>query len=365
MVEMGYDNHRKRVNLIYEKNGVNISKVTHAGREFSVKTAREYEATIDGAKVLGSWSDSGSFKPCYNRALPVDALLGVAMFDGARPEAHFLAREFLESPRELTVQIFPWVEDELLALEAREKANPFARDIALRQLFKLLVLFCTVVLQDGVILYKRYPDSHLFNYPPFNSIKFQQFAAASVNRLADIEAKANLALRNLPQNLVCRFQGAIAGVSLAQHAERDETRAYIQRLESQIQLLTPQFMEQSMSKGKDRSRRTQMTPVAIPSPPFSIPDPPAQATMSEFTTVSFDPFDGANNLPFMPALFDFSVPIESSASGADLNHSLAIPGLSTSPHSPASTPTPSFVDPPIPSASVSRLPKCRHGTFSR
>jgi hypothetical protein len=87
--------HRKRVNLIYDKNGVNISKVTHAGREFSVKTAREYGATVDGTKALGGWSDSGSFKPCYYRALPVDALLGAAMFDATRPESHFLAREFL------------------------------------------------------------------------------------------------------------------------------------------------------------------------------------------------------------------------------------------------------------------------------
>jgi hypothetical protein len=87
--------HRKRVNLIYERNGVNISKVTHAGREFSVKTAREYGASVDGAKVFGGWSDSGSFKPCYDRALPVDALLGAAMFNAMRPESHFLAREFL------------------------------------------------------------------------------------------------------------------------------------------------------------------------------------------------------------------------------------------------------------------------------
>jgi hypothetical protein len=51
----------------------------------------------------------------------------------------------------------------------------------------------------------------------------------------------------------------------------------------------------------------------------------------------------------VPSCFDFSVPIESSNSGVHSNHSLAIPGPSTSPHPP--TPTPTFVDPPIPSAS--------------
>lgn len=123
-----------------------------------------------------------------------------------------------------------------MALEDREKENLFARDIALRQLFKLLVWFRTVVLQDSAILYKKYPDSPLFNYPPFNSLVFRQFATVSVARLAEIEAQASLRLKNLPQNLVRGFQGAIAGVSLAQRVERDETRAYIECLECQIQL---------------------------------------------------------------------------------------------------------------------------------
>jgi hypothetical protein len=58
-----------------------------------------------------------------------------------------------------------------------------------------------------------------------------------------------LRLKNLAQNLVRGFQGAIAGVSFAQRAERDETRAYIERLECQIQLLTQQFMSRTVGKG--------------------------------------------------------------------------------------------------------------------
>jgi hypothetical protein len=80
---------------MFRESDINISKVTHAGRIFSVKTSRDYGASVAGAKALGGWADSGSFKPCYDRALPVDALLGAAMFDAARPESHFLAREFL------------------------------------------------------------------------------------------------------------------------------------------------------------------------------------------------------------------------------------------------------------------------------
>lgn len=57
--------------------------------------AREHGASVEGAKALGGWSDSGSFRACYDRALPLDALLGAAMFDATKPEAHFLPREFL------------------------------------------------------------------------------------------------------------------------------------------------------------------------------------------------------------------------------------------------------------------------------
>lgn len=90
-----YSDHRDRVNLIYLRNNIAISKVTHAGRAYSARTAREYGASVDGAKALGGWSDTGSFKACYDRALPLDALLGAAMFDATKPEGHFIPREFI------------------------------------------------------------------------------------------------------------------------------------------------------------------------------------------------------------------------------------------------------------------------------
>jgi hypothetical protein len=111
-------------------------------------------------------------------------LIGAAaMFDGARPESHFLPREFLgefllpfnlylwyqqqiEPPAELVNQIFPWVEDKLATPDARERENAFARDITLHQLFKLLIWFRTLLFQDGALLYTKYPQAPLWQYPP-------------------------------------------------------------------------------------------------------------------------------------------------------------------------------------------------------
>jgi len=90
--------HNERVNLIHIRNEVSITKSTHAGHPFAAQTARAHGASVSGTKALGGWSESGSFRPCYDQAFPADALLGAAMFNACRPEAHFLARNALGKP---------------------------------------------------------------------------------------------------------------------------------------------------------------------------------------------------------------------------------------------------------------------------
>jgi hypothetical protein len=88
--------HRERVNAIHAAVGISISKSTHAARPFSAQTARMHGASIDGTKALSGWSEgSGSFRPCYDRALPIDAMLGAAMFNACKPESYYLPRDVL------------------------------------------------------------------------------------------------------------------------------------------------------------------------------------------------------------------------------------------------------------------------------
>lgn len=87
--------HRERVNTIHEAVGVSLSKVTHATRSYTAITARGHGASVDGTKALGGWSEAGCFRPCYDRALPVDALLGAATFDAQKPETYSLPRNAL------------------------------------------------------------------------------------------------------------------------------------------------------------------------------------------------------------------------------------------------------------------------------
>lgn len=87
--------HLKRVNTIHKKNNVEISKSTHAGRSYTAMNSRAHGATVGGTKALGGWSETGSFRNCYDRAFPVDALLGAASFNAQKPEEYFLARDGL------------------------------------------------------------------------------------------------------------------------------------------------------------------------------------------------------------------------------------------------------------------------------
>ncbi|KAL6300579.1 hypothetical protein BKA93DRAFT_829024 [Sparassis latifolia] len=111
--------HRDRLRGIHKENEISITKVTHASRSYAAQTARAHGATVSGTKALGGWNENGSFRQCYERTFPVDALLGAAMFNGRKPETYCLPRDALDPPPELLAQIFPWVEREQVALEAR------------------------------------------------------------------------------------------------------------------------------------------------------------------------------------------------------------------------------------------------------
>ena len=81
--------------MLHKHNDISISKATHATRVFSAETARGHGTSSDDTKALGGWNDSGSFRACYDKKLPISALLGAAMFNASKPEAHFLARDHL------------------------------------------------------------------------------------------------------------------------------------------------------------------------------------------------------------------------------------------------------------------------------
>jgi hypothetical protein len=196
---------------------------------------------VNGTKALGGWNESGAFRNCYDRAFPVDALLGAAGFNAQRPKQYHLPRSalgeiscpysfgfamtlavFLEPLSELLQQIFPWVESEHAALKVRVQDNRCSKDIALRQFLKPLLWLRTVLLQDAAVLYSLYPYSQLFSHRPFNTKLFREFATSSVSIIAHAECEARLAYENMPEHLVAGLRGSYAELWLEQRREQEE-----------------------------------------------------------------------------------------------------------------------------------------------
>ena len=65
--------HHAWISLIYIKNDISITKVTHTRCCYAAQNAR--------AQALGGWNELGAFRNCYNWAFPVDALLSAAGFN--------------------------------------------------------------------------------------------------------------------------------------------------------------------------------------------------------------------------------------------------------------------------------------------
>jgi hypothetical protein len=87
--------HHERIRLMHKKSNIDITKKTHAGRHYAAHTTRAHGASASGMKALGGWNESGSFTSVYNRVFPLDALMGVAMYNAQRPEEYVLPRNSL------------------------------------------------------------------------------------------------------------------------------------------------------------------------------------------------------------------------------------------------------------------------------
>ncbi|KAJ6529309.1 hypothetical protein B0H19DRAFT_1083062 [Mycena capillaripes] len=211
---MTYDNHCDRINAIYAKNNISFSKVTHAGRGYVVKFSRENEPSVEGVKALGGWSESGSFRPCYDRALAVDACSAqlYLMRNGRRrifcpgnlffSGIHSVCKIYRYLRAELMSAFFPWVEREQLAREAREADNRMTADIA--------------------HMISPFSSPNIPRVPSSDSLLLIPLAFGTSQHDAQIQVK--LALANLPRNVADTFLGAVSNFLLEQKREQDASR---------------------------------------------------------------------------------------------------------------------------------------------
>ncbi|KAK7013279.1 hypothetical protein R3P38DRAFT_3207375 [Favolaschia claudopus] len=226
--EMSYQAHRNAVKKHNEANDIVISKATHAGRGYTAKNARENGASVTAVKALGRWSDSGSYH-CYDQALPLEALLAAAGFDGNRPENHFIAREVLAPPEDVVEALFTFVEPELRKLAERRAQKREAEDYALRQFLELFVWLRVVLVQDAALLFTACPNAPIFQYPPFDSLSFRAFARTAAHTIQQAEEAATMQLKNLPQNVANTFSGIVKNLNMQQQIQHDKLYSLLRR----------------------------------------------------------------------------------------------------------------------------------------
>ena len=191
---------------------------------------------MNSTKALGGWNESGAFRNCYDRAFPVDALLGAAAFSARHPEQYSLPRGSLEPPGDLLRQLFPWVEGQQAALSTRSQ-DARCKDIALRQFLSVLVWFRVVILQDAAVLYSQHPHLSFFTFRPFNSPAFHDFAASSAATIAHAESKARLVYENMPEHLIAGLQGTYADLRMEQRKEQENNACQLEDLHQQYSQL--------------------------------------------------------------------------------------------------------------------------------
>ncbi|GBE82271.1 hypothetical protein SCP_0406550 [Sparassis crispa] len=193
---MSYETHCSCINALHIQHEILIMKVTHASRSFAAQNTRSHGVSASDTKALGGWSESGSSWSCYDRELPIDALVGSAMLNARQLGTYFIPRGILDPPLSL-------------------------KDIALEQFLKVLSWFRHILLQDMAVLYSRNPNALMFQYTPFNTAVFRTFAAEAEPRILDAEEQSWLAFQHLPERFVTSIKGVVMGLELAQQQDRD------------------------------------------------------------------------------------------------------------------------------------------------
>ncbi|KAI3607460.1 hypothetical protein WG66_004527 [Moniliophthora roreri] len=197
----GKDSHNDIILKIHEDNNIHILKVTYASRVQGAFNARQWAASELATMAIGGWSESGSFRACYDRNLLLEAMLAAACFNAQHSEKHALPRGHLQPPE---------VEEEQRKYLKHICTDPVhQRDLALDGFLKLLLNLHCILLQDLAVMHATHPNFPIYQFAPFNSPEFLRFAEESQMTLAQAEEEARMQLQELVPDIVIWVKGFI------------------------------------------------------------------------------------------------------------------------------------------------------------
>jgi hypothetical protein len=219
-------------------------------------------------------------------------------------------------PQSLLKDIFPFIEDAQQQLSEWTCQSSLAIDITLKQFLPVLRWFRTVLLQDCAVLFAGHPELPVFQFKPFSTSVFKEFAAASVESVTRAEQEARLAFQNLPQHLICSLRGLVTTLMLEQQAQCVKNKALHAEVQKHLESQSALLAELAHTpKGRQESRASSCTvpgchvpALTVPIPTLSVPSctDPTQSTALAVTTplspvtLSFD----AGGLPTSEPVID-------------------------------------------------------------
>lgn len=156
-----------------EELGFPINKKTHLGRKNQSNLADAGNVSVNQIEKAGHWA-SGVLNNHYLIGLPFEFIHHSAYFK--KDEKYFLYRSRFEPPKELSLMIFPWLED--IEAKYNEIEQPLDRKLSDKtagQFFKMLRSFRNVILQDLVYLKDLAPESAFAKHEICSKPSFMEF----------------------------------------------------------------------------------------------------------------------------------------------------------------------------------------------
>ncbi|KAI3998399.1 hypothetical protein EV122DRAFT_256823 [Schizophyllum commune] len=218
-----YSTHYEKMKALPQQCNITISKITHATRPYAAGEVRSNGASMLDTMALGAWSPQGSYHACYDRALPLPAMLGAASFNADCP-AEYLS--------------LGTSSQEEVALRARAEADLRLQDRSRQKFLALLKLLRCILLQDAAALKHQYPSCFLFAHDPLCTPDFDKFTLGAQSITDAAEHDARQAFRTLPHDMAEQLRVALSRQAADLAAERQAAVQWQERLYADISSLS-------------------------------------------------------------------------------------------------------------------------------
>jgi len=230
--------------------GIYSKEITHAPRKQGPRHAELGGVPESQIRRAGRWN-TDAMTGVYLSYLPRGFMRAIAGFS-QEGKTYFLPRAQVVPDEALSSQIWPEVDVWLRRMEAYDPDSPdnevVRLDLAGSGFLRLLRTLRVILLQDSVILRRKFPRHPLWREPIFNSVEYQAFAARVESSLEDAVTPAELTMQKyLPAQeavakqrddaAIARHDAAIVAISEVKDSVseikdlRSEIRSISQRLD--------------------------------------------------------------------------------------------------------------------------------------